>query len=428
MSKIQLGSIAPELWMFEKVRPHHGPQHHAAEMSWAQPRGSRDLGYEAAKHIWGIQHSLHLDKSTSTALINAVWAMLQGAGAIQVGKPMDPWLALVRAQQCAWEGRHDDAAKDILGLFEHVDSEDANPERLACALIGRFHLTLARLCPFNADLADAPVTSTRTRAEQYGQWLAPSIDLLARLQGAQDQLPRKLQAQIERISLVVYASQGAIKNSTGHHRLVADLTAPAFDIQLAYGALGAGLVALFNQEAVRARICFEMLVQRAQDIGWRFGEWVGRVELHALEQPTHPPSQRTVAAHDAMGGVIQSWAERIPEQATQAQSPSQPSLDMPGRVAAAQAWIEAHIDQGFTVTDIANHCGVTTRTLSQDFKAVMQCSPLEYVNQRKVNHAKALMDEGLDLRSVATKVGFDSVLGFVKAYARVFGQNPNTKQ
>lgn len=58
------------------------------------------------------------------------------------------------------------------------------------------------------------------------------------------------------------------------------------------------------------------------------------------------------------------------------------------------------------MADVARHAGVSTRTLTRHFTAVVGCTPLRYQQQLRREHAQLLIEQGATVEAAARTVGF----------------------
>jgi len=91
------------------------------------------------------------------------------------------------------------------------------------------------------------------------------------------------------------------------------------------------------------------------------------------------------------------------------------------------AYAAAHAGDAFTVAELAMRFKVSRRLIELRFKTRLGVSPHEYLRQRRVRHAKALLLDGSASRSlgeVAAASGFDSLRAFRDTFRAVVGVTP----
>jgi len=103
------------------------------------------------------------------------------------------------------------------------------------------------------------------------------------------------------------------------------------------------------------------------------------------------------------------------------------ATDADGPLAALMAWIAGHLHEPLTLTLLANMAAVSTRTLSRRFELETGRGPLQWVNERRIARARALLeDSDLNVTDIAFAVGFGSLGAFRRQFARVTGTTPRT--
>ena len=87
-------------------------------------------------------------------------------------------------------------------------------------------------------------------------------------------------------------------------------------------------------------------------------------------------------------------------------------------------YVEAHLSERITVSDIAAQFWVSPSTFSQLFKKKMGVSFYRYVTQRRLLEAKMLIRSGIPMDQVSISVGFQDYSTFYRAFKAEFGQSP----
>jgi len=101
--------------------------------------------------------------------------------------------------------------------------------------------------------------------------------------------------------------------------------------------------------------------------------------------------------------------------------------DGPGPVVLERArrWLRAHLDQPWSVADLARHCRTSERTLLRRFRAAWGVSPVQYVQQQRVERAKALLESTrLSLEDITGRCGYQDVSTFSKVFKRWAATTP----
>ena len=88
------------------------------------------------------------------------------------------------------------------------------------------------------------------------------------------------------------------------------------------------------------------------------------------------------------------------------------------------AYVEAHLSEKITLSDIAHHFYVSESTISQVFRKKLGVSFYRCVTQRRLIAAKALIGEGRMLEQVGEQVGFSDYSSFYRAFKQEYGISP----
>ncbi|MFA9376507.1 MAG: response regulator [Lachnotalea sp.] len=90
-----------------------------------------------------------------------------------------------------------------------------------------------------------------------------------------------------------------------------------------------------------------------------------------------------------------------------------------------QKYINAHIEEKFTLNDIALVFGISPNYLSTLFKKNSEIGFTDYVNNGKIKRAKELLkDSNFKVYEVADQLGFESAFYFSKVFKKVEGISP----
>jgi transcriptional regulator GlxA family with amidase domain len=91
----------------------------------------------------------------------------------------------------------------------------------------------------------------------------------------------------------------------------------------------------------------------------------------------------------------------------------------------AQSLIVAKLNQPVHLEELADHLGVTTRTLSRRFKQATNETPLEFIQKARVERAKRLMEmTNLNFDDVVLRVGYEDASSFRRLFKRLTGISP----
>lgn len=99
-----------------------------------------------------------------------------------------------------------------------------------------------------------------------------------------------------------------------------------------------------------------------------------------------------------------------------------PSASFSGKV---QAWLRSHLAEPYVLATLADAFHVSGRTLLRRLKDETGQSPLEFLQDERVNLAKRLLEEGtLSLAQITGRVGYGDVATFSALFKRLAGQSP----
>jgi AraC family transcriptional regulator of arabinose operon len=89
------------------------------------------------------------------------------------------------------------------------------------------------------------------------------------------------------------------------------------------------------------------------------------------------------------------------------------------------AYIESHLTEKLTLTELAELVHLQPTYFSNLFCAVMGSPPLQYIRRRRIEQAQAMLwYESAPIKDVAQQLGFADVYHFSRAFTRVAGLGP----
>lgn len=98
------------------------------------------------------------------------------------------------------------------------------------------------------------------------------------------------------------------------------------------------------------------------------------------------------------------------------------------RLARLEDWIDAHLEQPFTVGQLCEVAGVGERSLQKAFESRRGMSPMRFVAERRLAQARRRLESGArrqDVTRVALGLGFHHMGRFAKDYREAFGEAPS---
>lgn len=91
----------------------------------------------------------------------------------------------------------------------------------------------------------------------------------------------------------------------------------------------------------------------------------------------------------------------------------------------ALEFIESHLDQSFTLDQIAEALGMSVFYFCRQFKQSMGITPHQYVTKRRIERAKELLRHSkLPITEISLQVGFATPSAFSQVFRRVTGMTP----
>jgi len=92
----------------------------------------------------------------------------------------------------------------------------------------------------------------------------------------------------------------------------------------------------------------------------------------------------------------------------------------------ADRFILEHLDEAVPVGRLAEHCGVSQRTLEKAFTDLRGLTPVAHMRNLRLDHARRALDEhGAGVAEIAARFGFRSTTTFALEYRKRFGIPPS---
>lgn len=90
-------------------------------------------------------------------------------------------------------------------------------------------------------------------------------------------------------------------------------------------------------------------------------------------------------------------------------------------------WIEQNVRKQLSLSVIARHAALSTRTLSRRFREQVGATPVQWITSARVRRAQQLLETtGLSIEQVATEVGFRSASVLREHFGGILGTTPVT--
>lgn len=98
-------------------------------------------------------------------------------------------------------------------------------------------------------------------------------------------------------------------------------------------------------------------------------------------------------------------------------------------LAAAVAYVHRHLDRHISIEELAETACMSKSTFYRYFRNEFGITPLQYVNQQRMERAQALLhDRERTVTDVSYALGFSSVSHFIDMFKKHVGQTPKTYQ
>ena len=92
---------------------------------------------------------------------------------------------------------------------------------------------------------------------------------------------------------------------------------------------------------------------------------------------------------------------------------------------ATREWMLEHLDRPLTVEQMARHAVCSERTFARHFRAETGTSPLRWLHEQRVLHARRLLEESdLPVEDIAARSGFGTATTLREHFARAVQSTP----
>ncbi|WP_437839863.1 AraC family transcriptional regulator N-terminal domain-containing protein [Sorangium sp. So ce1153] len=94
------------------------------------------------------------------------------------------------------------------------------------------------------------------------------------------------------------------------------------------------------------------------------------------------------------------------------------------KIQAAMRFLRANVERPLSVEEVARHVAMSPSHFAHRFRAVARVSPMRYLKQLRLDHARALLLSGLRGSEAAQRAGYESASHFTRDFKRHFGAAP----
>lgn len=88
-------------------------------------------------------------------------------------------------------------------------------------------------------------------------------------------------------------------------------------------------------------------------------------------------------------------------------------------------YVEAHFQKPIKILNIASEVNLTEAAFCRYFKKATKLTYTEFVNQYRINHAKKLLMQQVNVTEACYDTGFESLSYFNKIFKKITGENPS---
>lgn len=103
---------------------------------------------------------------------------------------------------------------------------------------------------------------------------------------------------------------------------------------------------------------------------------------------------------------------------------SDDSSSMDNRIIPVLRYLTLHYDQPITLDDLAKYFFIDKYYLSHLFKKNTGFTIFDYIQSKRIQYAKELIQQGVSISEASQQCGFNDYTNFYKAYKKLTGQSP----
>lgn len=102
------------------------------------------------------------------------------------------------------------------------------------------------------------------------------------------------------------------------------------------------------------------------------------------------------------------------------------STVIPAKLRKAIGYITRHYSEQITLDDLAKYCNISKQQLIRNFKALLNCTPMNYITDYRLARAKELLfnQPHLSIKEISSELGFDNQRYFSRVFAKHNNETP----
>lgn len=91
-----------------------------------------------------------------------------------------------------------------------------------------------------------------------------------------------------------------------------------------------------------------------------------------------------------------------------------------------QTWIQSNYDREIIFNDVAQRFGMSTRTMNRRFKHANSKTPIQYLRDIRIDHARELLKtSNLSISDISDRIGYQDTSYFTKLFKQQLGKTPS---
>ena len=146
-----------------------------------------------------------------------------------------------------------------------------------------------------------------------------------------------------------------------------------------------------------------------------------------LQQEDQREKRRSALSHSLIDALLTALLTRLLHSGQRGMEPA-PHRLTPGYLRRAEEYMVMNLAEPVTMTAVAERAGVSVRTLQSAFQEYRKCSPMSFLQERRLQEARRRLLTATPDRAVATiarETGFQHLGRFSARYRERFGESPS---